>query len=147
VVPCEIRSREIRGRIFDPEALRLEETEYATSIGREIFLEKVTPQGRLAGFLRLSLPSGTAPLPELERSALVRELHVYGAALGIGRRPGAEAQHRGLGRALLARGADLAREAGYRDLAVISAVGTRAYYRRLGFADGPLYQHLALPGS
>ncbi len=144
VVPREIRSREIRGEPFDPDALRLAETDYATSIGREVFLEQLTPQGRLAGFVRLSLPSGKAPLRELEGSALVRELHVYGAALGIGRRPRGEAQHRGLGRALLARGAELAREAGYRKLAVISAVGTRAYYRRQGFADGPLYQHLAL---
>jgi elongator complex protein 3 len=142
--PREIRSREIRGGLFDPAALLPTESGYATSIGRELFLEEATPQGRLAGFLRLSLPDGSAPLPELERSALVRELHVYGAALEIGRRPGAEAQHRGLGRALLARAAERARAAGYRDLAVISSVGTRAYYRRLGFADGPLYQHLAL---
>jgi elongator complex protein 3 len=144
VAPREIRSREIRGGSFDPDALRLEETQYASSTGREIFLEELTPQGRLLGFLRLSLPSGSAPLQELEGCALVREVHVYGAALEIGRRPGGEAQHRGLGRALVARGADLAREAGYPRLAVISAVGTRAYYRRLGFADGPLYQHLAL---
>ena len=144
VAPREIRSREIRGALFDPEALRLAETAYPTSIGREVFLEQVTPEGRLAGFLRLSLPSGSAPLPELAGSALVRELHVYGAALEIGRRPGGEAQHRGLGRSLLARAEQLARASGYRDLAVISAVGTRAYYRRQGFADGPLYQHLGL---
>ena len=142
--PREIRSREIRAEPFDPEALRLAETAYATSIGREVFLEQGTPEGRLAGFLRLSLPSGSAPVPELAGSALVRELHVYGAALEIGRRPGAEVQHRGLGRSLLERAAELARGAGYRDLAVISAVGTRGYYRRQGFADGPLYQHLPL---
>jgi elongator complex protein 3 len=141
VAPCEIRSREIRGGQVDPEALRAEERGYATSIGRELFLEEATPEGRLAGFLRLSLPCGTAPLPELEGSALVRELHVYGAALEIGRQPGGEAQHRGLGRRLLLRAAERAREAGYRDLAVISAMGTRAYYRRRGFSDGPLYQH------
>ena len=63
------------------------------------------------------------------------------------RRPNSEVQHRGLGRSLLARAAELARGAGYRDLAVISAVGTRAYYRRQGFADGPLYQHLPLDGD
>ena len=45
---------------------------------------------------------------------------------------------------LLGRFVDLvakAREAGFADLAVISAVGTRYYYRRLGFVDGALYQH------
>lgn len=142
--PREIRSREIRAGVFDPEALRPGEIEYATSIGRELFLEQTTPQGRLAGFLRLSLPHADAPLEELSGSALVRELHVYGASLELGRRPTGEAQHRGLGRALLARAASRARAAGFRNLAVISAVGTRAYYRRQGFADGPLYQHLAL---
>jgi len=146
VAPCEIRSREIRGGHLDPEGLRAEERGYATSIGRELFLEEATPEGRLAGFLRLSLPGGTAPLPELEGSALVRELHVYGAALEIGRQPDGEAQHRGLGRRLLLRAAERAREAGYRDLAVISAIGTRAYYRRRGFSDGPLYQHHPLRG-
>ncbi len=143
----EIRSREIRAGAFDPETLRSGEIEYATSVGREVFLEQTTPEGRLAGFLRLSLPSADAPMAELLGSALVRELHVYGASLELGRRPAGEAQHRGLGRALLARAAERARAAGFRDLAVISAVGTRPYYRRQGFADGPLYQHLPLARS
>ena len=34
--------------------------------------------------------------------------------------------------------------AGFRDLAVVSAIGTRAYYRGLGFTDGRMYQHLPL---
>ena len=54
------------------------------------------------------------------------------------------AQHAGLGRALVDEAARLARAAGFADLAVISAVGTRAYYRGLGFCDGALYQHFAL---
>ena len=50
----------------------------------------------------------------------------------------------GLGRKLIERARSLAAEAGRRALAVISAVGTRAYYRGLGFEDGPLYQHARL---
>jgi len=42
------------------------------------------------------------------------------------------------------RAVEHARDAGYRDLAVISSVGTREYYRRLGFVDGTLYQHLTI---
>jgi elongator complex protein 3 len=143
----EIRSREIRDRDLDPAVLGLREIAYATSLGRELFLEWSTPEGWLAGFLRLALPAAPAALPELAGSALLRELHVYGAALELGRRPTAEAQHRGLGRALVARAAERAAQAGYADLAVISGVGTRAYWRRLGFRDGPLYQHLALPAA
>ena len=76
----------------------------------------------------------------------MREVHVYGASLGLGRR-GPEPQHSGLGRRLLERAAQIARSGGYHKLAVISAVGTRAYYRAQGFADGALYQHRPLTGD
>ena len=48
--------------------------------------------------------------------------------------------HAGLGRRLVNHAAVLARRAGHARLAVISAVGTRAWYRNLGFSDGALYQ-------
>jgi elongator complex protein 3 len=138
----EVRSREVRGT--PPASLRLSEIGYATSSGEERFLQWTTPDDRLAGFLRLALPRLEPSLPELAQSAVVREVHVYGASLALGRRDAGGAQHRGLGRALLARAAAIARTAGYPDLAVISAVGTRPYYRRLGFRDGALYQHRCL---
>jgi elongator complex protein 3 len=143
--PCrDIRSREIRAGRFDAEALRSGAISYATSAGREIFLHRTTPEDKLVAFLRLLLPTGSGFVDELRGSALVREVHVYGASLAIGRRADGEAQHLGLGRRLIDRAAELARDAGFRDLAVISAVGTRAYYRSLGFRDGALYQHLTV---
>lgn len=147
VRPVEIRAREVRGRSVDPGALRLRETAYATAIGEDRFLELVTAEDQLAGFLRLALPRTPAPLPELEGRALVREVHVYGAVAALGTRDADRAQHRGLGRRLVARAARRAAEAGFAGLAVISAVGTRGWYRRLGFRDGPLYQHLPLEGA
>ena len=64
--------------------------------------------------------------------------------LGIGdQRPG-PSQHLGLGRRLIEAAASIAAEQGFDDLAVISSVGTREYYRRLAFRDGELYQHRAL---
>jgi elongator complex protein 3 len=140
----DIRSREIRGRSFDEAQLSLRETRYRSAHGEERFLEYVTPEDQIVGFLRLALPERHAFLEEIARSALVREVHVYGAALGLGTKSREKAQHRGLGSRLLDEAAQRARGAGFRDLAVISAVGTRAYYRRLGFSDGSLYQHLAL---
>ncbi len=139
----EIRSREIRDRAASRGALRLAVHGYTTSVGRERFLEWVTADDRVAGFLRLSLPDpGVAPpLDELAGCAVIREVHVYGASAPLGDRPQRSAQHGGLGRALVEEAARLARDAGHARLSVISAVGTRPWYRRLGFRDGPLYQH------
>jgi elongator complex protein 3 len=77
---------------------------------------------------------------------MIREVHVYGAVAGLGKRSDRKAQHSGLGRRLVEEAARHAREAGFRDLAVISSVGTREYYRKLGFTDpeGALYQHRGL---
>ena len=140
----EIRSREVRGRAVDAAELVRLDTGYATSIGEERFLELATPGDRIAAFARVALPAGRAVDPELAGAALLREVHVYGSSLRLGERSGAAAQHAGLGRALVEAAAGAARSAGFRSLAVISAVGTRPYYRRLGFADGDLYQHRAL---
>ena len=140
----EIRHREIRAETFDDTALRLVETEYATDTGRERFLELVTESDRIVGFLRLSLPDAPSFVEELGRHALVRELHVYGGSVGIGAEAGERAQHRGLGAKLLATAARSACQAGYTALSVISAIGTRDYYRRQGFSDGDLYQHRRL---
>ncbi|MFK7894196.1 MAG: elongator complex protein 3 [Myxococcota bacterium] len=137
----EIRHREIRGDDFDPAALSLIETGYEAGGGREIFLELATPEDRIVGFLRLSLPGEASFVEELGGHALVRELHVYGGAVRIGSEAGGRAQHRGLGARLLDAAESRARAEGYGALSVISAIGTRDYYRRQSFVDGELYQH------
>ncbi len=140
----EMRSREIRDAPFAGAQVELKATRYSTSSGEELFLEFVTQHDRLLGFCRLSLPRVPSAVPELARSALVRELHVYGGSLGLEQRHAERAQHQGLGQRLLHAAARHAHAAGFVDLAVISAVGTRAYYRKRAFVDGALYQHLAL---
>jgi elongator complex protein 3 len=150
----DIRAREIGGRPVDPEELRLDRVEYRSTVGRELFLQMVTEEDRIVGFCRLTLPEPTssertlsetsAEIPEVAGAALLREVHVYGAVVAIGDRDDGRAQHLGLGRRLVAEAAEVARAAGYPRLAVISAVGTRDYYRGLGFTDGELYQHLDL---
>ncbi len=134
-----IRCREVQGQEVDEGALWLERVEYETGATRELFLQGVTPQGRLAGFLRLSLPQVEPPLEELHGCALVRELHVYGPALDLDSNCPGAAQHAGLGTRLLEEAARLAGEAGYGRLAVIAAIGTRMYYRERGFGVGELY--------
>ena len=61
--------------------------------------------------------------------------------VGFGERGEGRSQHVGLGRRLIAEALKIARDAGFERMAVISSVGTREYYRGLGFADGELYQH------
>jgi elongator complex protein 3 len=138
-----IRCREVRGRPVTRGDLNLEELSYPAGGAQEQFLSFVTTDDRLAGYLRLSLPGPESPhlgWPDLEDAAIVRDLHVYGRTLPLGASEAGAAQHAGLGAELLARAAELARAAGFARLAVISAVGTREYYRRRGFRDGELYQ-------
>jgi elongator complex protein 3 len=140
----EIRHREIRDEPFDEASLELVQTEYGVGSGTEFFLELVTESDRIVGFLRLSLPAEASFVEELGRNALVRELHVYGGSVQIGAVSGGRAQHRGFGRRLLDAADAIARDAGYETLSVISAIGTRDYYRQQRFSDGDLYQHRAL---
>ena len=110
----------------------------------ERFLQWVTTEGKIAGFLRLSLPDrsfGAAHADELPtgpEEAMIREVHVYGRAARMGDQ-GQAAQHHGLGRSLVERACQMARDAGYARINVISAIGTREYYRHLDFYDHGLY--------
>lgn len=134
-----IRCREVREQAVDAESLRLERLDYETDATAECFLSYVTPNDRLAGFLRLSLPRSDPPIAELAGCAVVRELHIYGPALELGDRYAGRAQHAGLGTRLLGEARRIAGHAGYRKLAIIAAVGTRPYYHERGFELSGLY--------
>lgn len=147
IVAREIRSRELRAAPMSALEPRLDHQVYLTNTGEEHFLQWLDVAGKLLGFARLSLPQKPGVWPELRRAALLRELHVYGEALPLAAEAGHGAQHRGLGRALVREAAETAQAAGYEALAVISAVGTRAYYAKLGFEPAGLYQRLELPSQ
>ncbi|MGI0139893.1 MAG: tRNA uridine(34) 5-carboxymethylaminomethyl modification radical SAM/GNAT enzyme Elp3 [Thermoplasmata archaeon] len=131
-----LRCREVGRRATLPqETLELHETTYAAGGGSEVFLQWTAPQsGALAGFLRLRLPASGPEIP------IVRELKVLGPEVAVGDsapHPGVF-QHRGLGQSLLRRAEEISALAGHSAVRVMSAVGTRAYYRNLGYArDGP----------
>src|SRR4030095_12359662 len=92
----DIRAREVRVPQVDAGDLQLDEQWYASSWGDEVFLQYVTPERGIAGFLRLSLPNEPAILDELEGAAMIREVHVYGQSLEIGETSSGRAQHVGL---------------------------------------------------
>ncbi|MCB0017985.1 MAG: tRNA uridine(34) 5-carboxymethylaminomethyl modification radical SAM/GNAT enzyme Elp3, partial [Anaerolineales bacterium] len=145
--PCQcIRCREIRRESVSLEDLSLRAEVYETNGTIEHFLSFERTDGRIAGFLRLSLPEqGTQlPLPELANHAMIREVHVYGPALTLGEASSGQAQHSGLGSQLILEAKNRARQAGYSHLSVISAIGTQAYYARHGFAESGLYMTASL---
>lgn len=138
-----IRCREVRAEKIDATQLRLDLLTYDTDATTEHFLSFITPRNKLAGFLRLSLPAPTAPrdeiLDEVRGCAMIREVHVYGPALELGTESSGEAQHAGLGARLIEQAMQIARSAGLKRIGVISAIGTRAYYRKFKFELGELY--------
>ena len=145
----EIRSREIAFGAAANDELSLSEVAYETTNTGEVFLQWITPDNRIAGFLRLSMPNAdyvnarASDLPINAGEAMIREVHVYGRVAGL-HQGGENAQHRGLGRMLIERACDIARNNGYTAINVISAIGTRGYYRKQGFADNGLYQQRRL---
>ena len=145
----EIRSREIAFGAAANDELSLSEVAYETTNTSEVFLQWITPDNRIAGFLRLSMPNTdyinarASDLPINTGEAMIREVHVYGRVAGL-HQGGENAQHRGLGRMLIERACDIARNNGYTAINVISAIGTRGYYRKQGFADNGLYQQRRL---
>jgi elongator complex protein 3 len=120
----------------------MEQQVYAAGGAQEHYISFVTPDDRLAAYVRLSLPGDESPetgMPDLVEAALVRELHVYGQSLPVGSTRSGAAQHTGLGARLMAEAEHIARRSGYARLAVIAALGTRPYYQRLGYALGETY--------
>lgn len=118
-----------------------------TDTTEEHFISFVTPDDKVAGFLRLSLPTEKAPdigIADLEEAAIIREVHVYGQSLEVGAEKRGSAQHVGLGTRLLEEADRIAVAHGFERMAVIAAVGTREYYLGRGFERGEYYLVKAL---
>eukprot|EP00126_Sphaerothecum_destruens_P001046 Sdes_comp12699_c0_seq1m3002 len=141
----DVRSREVgiqeihnKVRPFEIELIR---RDYVANGGWETFLAYEDPeQDILVGLLRLRKCSEESFRPELKpRCSIVRELHVYGSVVPVHCRDPTKFQHQGFGTLLMEEAIRIAREEhGSTKIAVISGVGTRDYYRKLGFIlEGP----------
>ncbi len=121
--------------------------EYDTIGGKEYFITFEDPK-RIAvyGFLRLRIPQTQQQwdmaaqekelfrlMPEIHHAAFVRELHVYGDLVKIGKQNELATQHKGYGKRLMAKAEELARSHNQKKMAVISGVGVRGYYRKIGY--------------
>jgi elongator complex protein 3 len=134
-----IRCREVGLSKDSQKEMFLNRQDYTSSGGNEVFLSYDDSDDKIYGFLRLRMPSHKAHRKEVKNSCIVRELHVYGRSLKIGEHENGQIQHSGLGKNLMGEAEKIAKEEfDAKKLVVISAVGTRQYYRKLGYSlDGP----------
>jgi len=137
----DIRAREIRGESVNIDDLEKEIITYPTSVSTEYFISyKTKTNDKICSFLRLSIPKKKQNfMEELLNSSIIREVHVYGNVVGIGKRKKGKSQHLGLGKSMINIAEGISKENGFKDISVISAIGTRKYYEKLGFKIGELY--------
>jgi elongator complex protein 3 len=126
-----IRCREA-GRSSPVGAPLVETLSYQCCRGTEHFISAVAGDS-LIGYARLRFP-GTTEAPDLEHASLLRELHVYGSMVPLGKDAGGpEWQHRSYGGLLLGKAEEISRSEGFRRIAVLSGIGVRPYYRQRGY--------------
>ncbi len=136
-----IRCREVghvkRTHDLEPEEPELLERTYDASGGKEFFLSyEDTDNDIILGFTRLRAPQESFR-PEIDDNTLiVRQLKVMGSSTALGEE--GDVQHQGYGTRLMKEAERKAREIGRDKIVVISAVGTREYYRKFGYEkEGP----------
>ncbi|KMP03114.1 elongator complex protein 3 [Coccidioides immitis RMSCC 2394] len=146
----EVGINEVKNKIR-PSQIELIRRDYVANDGWETFLAYEDPkQDILIGLLRLRKCSAKYTFrPELtgQQTSLVRELHVYGSAVPVHGRDPRKFQHRGFGTLLMEEAERIAREEhGSRKISVISGVGVRSYYAKLGYwLDGPYMSKMLDP--
>lgn len=144
-----IRCREVGHRMTvdnvtpDLDKVKILATRYEASEGQEIFISAEDPENSvLIGYLRLRIPSAKAHRPEIKAapSAIVRELHVYGPLVPVGKHLAKAWQHKGYGAVLLSEAERVTREDyDLKKLLIISALGTKQYYMRFGYERDGVY--------
>lgn len=126
-----IRCREVRENYDPKEKLKLFRQEYKASGGKEIFLTfENKNRTKLYSLLRLRI------VETLPRSAIIRDVHTYGQQLPLEREriSTISPQHKGLGKRLIKQAEKIAKkEFGLNKISVISGIGVRDYYRKLGY--------------
>lgn len=133
--PC-IRCREVRTDYVINEKIVLNRINYKASEGYETFLQFTSPdKKKLFALLRLRVSQDKNHfIPALKNSALIREVHTYGKMTQIDKTQKDSPQHIGLGKRLIKEAERIAKvEFGMKKIAVISGVGVRGYYQKLGY--------------
>ena len=139
-----IRCREaglnlIQNKKINIENLRIKVIEYEASHGKEFFIAAEDLENDvLFGYCRLRFPSQFLREEITKDSALIRELHVYSTAVQIGKKSNDSFQHKGIGKNLLAKAEEIAKEQGKNKVVILAGIGARQYFSRLMYNyDGP----------
>lgn len=133
-----IRCREPKGKEVDLKKVKLYEEVYEASEGTEVFISAEDKKSKtLVGFCRLRLPNKPFRKEITNKSAGIRELHVYGTATPIGKT--GVIQHRGFGKRLLKRAEKIAKSYDKNKMLITSGIGVRDYYRKLGYKSQGAY--------
>lgn len=123
--------------------IKIQVTSEEASQGEEIFIAAEDLEADvLFGYLRLRIPSEKTHRPEIqpETTSIVRELHVYGPLVPVGKHVAEAWQHKGLGKRLLAKAERISlEEYDRRKLLVTSALGTKEYYRLVDYRNDGRY--------
>lgn len=131
-----IRCREV-GRNPPIGESEIDYIQYIASKGNEFFISSET-ENCILGFCRMRFPNKSLRKEIPEDSALIRELHVYGQAVQLGKKEKKSSQHKGIGKKLLAFAEHQARLYHKKKMVIISGIGVRAYYRKFGYKkQGP----------
>jgi elongator complex protein 3 len=139
----EVGHRWLRDKVKpDPDKIEIRTVTEEASGGQELFISAEDPTNDvLVGYVRLRVPSEKASRPEIapEKTAIVRELRVYGPLVPVGKHVAGAWQHKGYGGILLSEAERAASEEYSRSkIAVTSALGTKQYYKQFGYSyDGP----------
>ncbi|MBI2141896.1 tRNA uridine(34) 5-carboxymethylaminomethyl modification radical SAM/GNAT enzyme Elp3 [Candidatus Woesearchaeota archaeon] len=136
-----IRCREPKAKPIDFGSIETTRNEYESSCGTEIFIAaEDKANDLLLGFCRLRIPYKPFRKEITPETAGIRELHVFGPAEGLGLKTEGAVQHKGLGKALMAEAERTAKEEfSKKKLLVISGIGAREYYRKLGYEKEGAY--------
>ena len=133
--------KQLNGITPNIENVKLLKEEYNAGEGREIFLSfEDVKKDILIGFLRMRIPSEKAHRPEInDKTAIIRELHVYGSMMPLGEKEIGQWQHMGYGERLLEEAEKIAVEVYEKNrMNVISGIGARNYYKKFGYSKlGP----------
>jgi ELP3 family radical SAM enzyme/protein acetyltransferase len=134
-----IRCREVSNEKFEKNEIQYLVRSFTASGAKEVFISaEVSRPNRnlLLGFLRLRFGNAleNSVIPELKgKTAMIRELHVYGRVQPVGHKDATGTQHLGIGKTLLKIAEQLTMKMRYEQLAIISGIGVRDYYRKRGY--------------